>query len=75
MVCGINAKATGERIDTFRKERGYSVKDIQKRFGFETPQAVYKWIRGKALPNIDNLMILADFLGVTVDDILVPIYI
>jgi len=25
-------------------------------FGFETPQAVYKWQKGIALPTVDNLV-------------------
>jgi hypothetical protein len=40
-------------------------------FGFATPQAIYKWIHGTSLPTIDNLVILAAILGVTMDDIVV----
>ena len=40
-------------------------------FGFTTPQAIYKWIHGTAMPTIDNLVILAAVLGVTMDDIVV----
>ena len=48
-----------------------SVKDLQREFGFATPQAIYKWQQGLALPTIDNLVILAMLLGVTMDDIIV----
>ena len=47
-----------------------TVKDIQKIFGFATPQAVYKWIHGKSLPSIDNLLILANVFDVNIEDIL-----
>ena len=40
-------------------------------FGFSTPQAIYKWIHGTALPSIDNLVILADMLNVTMDEIVI----
>ena len=40
-------------------------------FGFSTPQAVYKWIHGTAMPTIDNLVILAAVFGVTMDEIIV----
>ena len=67
----INTVATGENINRMRIEAGFSVKDIQEVFGFTTPQAVYKWIHGTALPTIDNLVILAAVLGVTMDEIIV----
>ena len=67
----INTVATGENINRMRIEAGFSVKDIQEVFGFTTPQAVYKWIQGTALPTIDNLVILAAVLGVTMDESIV----
>ena len=54
-----------------RQERGLSVRDIQEVFGFVTPQAIYKWQHGTALPTIDNLVVLAAILQVQIDDILV----
>ena len=48
-----------------------TVKDLQDAFGFGTPQAIYKWQQGLALPTIDNLVVLAALLGVKIDDILV----
>ena len=39
-------------------------------FGFTTPQAIYKWIHGTAMPTIDNMVILARMFDVTVDDII-----
>ena len=67
----INTVATGENINRMRIEAGFSVRDIQEVFGFATPQAIYKWIHGTALPTIDNLVILASVLGVTMDEIIV----
>lgn len=67
----INTIATGENINRLRIEAGLSVRDIQMVFGFATPQAIYKWIHGTAMPTIDNLVILAAILGVSMDDIIV----
>ena len=47
------------------------VKSLQDIFGFATPQAIYKWQQGVALPTIDNLVALAAVLQVRLDDILV----
>ena len=51
-------------------EAGFTVKEMQEVFGFTTPQAIYKWIHGTAMPTIDNLVILAAVLGVTMDEII-----
>ena len=62
---------TGQNIGRLRKQAGLSVRDLQDIFGFATPQAIYKWQQGVALPTIDNLVVLAAVLQVRVDDILV----
>ena len=67
----INTAATGRNIDRLRAEAGLSVRDIQMVFGFATPQAIYKWIHGTSLPTIDNMVILAAMLDVTLDEIVV----
>jgi hypothetical protein len=40
-------------------------------FGFNSPQAIYKWQNGAALPTVDNLIVLAALFNVLIDDILV----
>ena len=62
---------TGQNIARLRKQAGLSVRDLQDIFGFATPQAIYKWQQGVALPTIDNLVVLAAVLQVRLDDILV----
>lgn len=65
----IDMVQTGQNITTLRKQHGMTVKDLQDVFGFATPQAIYKWQRGLALPTIDNLMVLAMIFHVHVDEI------
>ena len=67
----VDTVATGRNIDRLRIAAGMSVKDMQVVFGFATPQAIYKWIHGTSMPTIDNLVILAAMLGVTMDEIVV----
>ena len=67
----IDMTKTGQNISRLRKQAGLSVKDLQDIFGFATPQAIYKWQQGAALPTIDNLVVLAAVLQVRLDDILV----
>ncbi|SEM19090.1 Helix-turn-helix [Butyrivibrio sp. ob235] len=70
-IPAINMVATGQRISDLRTAAGMSVKDLQDVFGFGTPNAVYKWQRGLALPTVDNLVVLSAVFGVPIDDIIV----
>ena len=67
----IDMIGTGQNIARLRKQAGLTVRDLQDIFGFATPQAIYKWQQGVALPTIDNLVVLAAVLQVRLDDILV----
>ena len=68
----IDLAATGENIARLRKDRGMTVRDLQSWFGFEEPQAIYKWQKGKSLPTVDNLYALSKLLDVPMEEILVP---
>lgn len=70
-IPAIDMVKTGQNIVNLRKQAGLSVRDLQSAFGFGTPQAIYKWQQGVALPTIDNLVLLAALLGVKIDDVLV----
>ena len=67
----IDPAATGANIVRLRRARGLSVRDLQAYFGFEEPQAIYKWQKGKSLPSVDNLYALGALLEVPMEEILV----
>ncbi len=67
----IDSTATGINIVRLRQRMGLTVQDLQNVFGFSTPQAIYKWQRGTALPTLDNLVVLASVFGTTLDAIVV----
>jgi predicted transcriptional regulators len=67
----INMSATGMNITRLRKSAGLSVRDLADILGFATPQAVYKWQNGVAMPTLDNLVVLAAIFNVTMDQIIV----
>lgn len=68
----IDLKATGRNISALRTARGLSVADLQEFFGFDAPQAIYKWQKGQTLPTTENLYALATILEVPIEDILIP---
>lgn len=70
MTC-VDVAATGKKIRDMRTAKGLTVRDMQAAFGFATPQAIYKWFRGAALPTVDNMVILADIFQCRIDDIVV----
>ena len=67
----IDPVLTGANIARLRKQAGLSVHDLQRIFGFNSPQAIYKWQSGASLPSVDNLLVLAKVLDVRMEDILV----
>ena len=67
----IRLPETGNHIKQLLKKSGYTVRDIQSAMGFENPQAIYKWMSGKTLPSLDNLVILSKILHSSMEDILV----
>ena len=67
----IDFEKTGNRIKELRKINGFSVNDLQQIFGFTTPQAIYKWQRGAALPTVDNLVVLSAVFNTNINNILV----
>ena len=67
----INVVATAAKIKTYRIRAGYSVREIQNIFNFSSPEAIYAWEKGKYLPTIDNMIVIASVYGVKVDDFVV----
>jgi transcriptional regulator with XRE-family HTH domain len=67
----IDIAATGRNIITMRERANMTVRDLQEILGFGTPQAIYKWQQGRAMPTLDNIVVLAAVFHCTVDDILV----
>lgn len=66
----IDMVKTGQNIIMLRRNAGLSVTDLKKIFGFSTGMSIYRWQKGTALPTIDNLVVLADVLGVKMEDII-----
>lgn len=74
MIPIVDVKRTGQNIYHLMQEQQVSIKDVQEVCGFTTPQAIYKWLNGKNLPTIDNLVILACLLHCTIDDIIIVVW-
>ena len=60
---------TANRLVALRRERGLSQEELASQLGVSR-QAISKWERGEASPDVDNLIGLARFYGVSVDELL-----
>lgn len=69
----IDMVKTGKKIEDLRKENGYSVSELQDCLGFNTPQSIYKWQKGKVVPTVDHLVALASLFDVTMDEIIIKV--
>ena len=67
----LDLEATGAKIKTLMKQRGISPRQMQLILNFPYVQTIYNWFAGKNMPTIDNLVVLAQILEVTMDDIIV----
>lgn len=55
-------------LKLFRKKHGYTQEQIAERIGVSR-QAVAKWEKGEAMPDIENIVALADIYEVTIDSL------
>lgn len=67
----IDLELTGANILRLRKLKGFSVRELQEYFQFDSPQAIYKWQWGKSVPTVDNLFALSRLFNISIDEILV----
>ena len=67
----LDLDATGEKIKILMKQRGITPRQMQLILNFPYVQTIYNWFSAKNLPTLDNLVVLAQVLGVTMDDIVV----
>ncbi len=61
-------KTLGERIADLRRERGVTQENLAGTIGI-SPQAISKWENNATMPDIMLLPIIADTLGVTIDEL------
>ena len=70
MIINIDMRETGQRITELRKEKLLSSMELAEEMHV-TPQAVYHWEYGRSMPSIDNLLHLARFFEVSMEEIIV----
>ncbi|HBA48706.1 MAG TPA: XRE family transcriptional regulator [Lachnospiraceae bacterium] len=72
LFTSLDAVLTGLKMRNAIKQSGYSIKELQEMLGLSCPQPIYRWIKGRTLPSIDNLYMLSRILDVHMEDLLAP---
>lgn len=69
----IDIEKTSITLKNIREARKIKVSELQSLFNMTNPQSIYNWENPemKNLPRIDNLVILAKFYDVKIDDLIV----
>ena len=67
----IDPVQTGSNIRHLIKASGNTIAGVGRMLGIADMSTMYKWLRGDALPGIDNMLALSILLGVPINDILV----
>ena len=67
----LDLAATGAKIKTVMKDKGITARELQIIMDFPYVQTIYNWFAGKNMPTIDNLVVLAKILAVSMDDLVI----
>lgn len=69
----IDIEKTSVNLRQFRESRKIKISQLQTLFNMTNPQSIYNWENPemKNLPRIDNLVILAKFYDVKIDDLII----
>lgn len=69
---GLDLEATGKQISKAMERKGYKAQAIASLMGL-TYQSVWKWCKGEAIPDVENLLILSRILDTTMDELVVSL--
>ncbi|MBQ3226753.1 MAG: XRE family transcriptional regulator [Clostridia bacterium] len=62
-------KAFAENMHKYRLKSGIKQRELADKM-YISPQSVSKWEQGQSMPNVQNLCLLAEILGVSIDELL-----
>ncbi len=67
----LDVARTGDKINEILIKNDCTVKELQRMLNLSCPQSVYRWVRGKAMPSVDNLYMISKIFGVSMEELLV----
>ena len=67
----MDMKSIGKKISKYRKKRDWTQRQLAKQLSV-SHQAVSKWEKGAAIPDLETLVAMARLFGVSVDQLIAP---
>ena len=67
----ISKKLTGKKIREEMQKRKLTVRDLQEILELDSPQSVYKWMNGRSLPSLQNMLTLGELFEVPLEMLLI----
>ena len=67
----LSKKLTGKKIRDEMLKRKMTVRDLQDALELDSPQSIYKWIRGESLPSLPNMLVLGELFKVPLEKLLI----
>ena len=58
---------TGKKIRDEMLKRKMTVRDLQDALELDSPQSIYKWLRGESLPSLPNMLVLGELFKVPLE--------
>lgn len=68
----IDVQETGRQLRRTCDRKQVSPREIQQFLGLAALQSVYSWFQGRALPSLDNFYALSCYLGMRMEELVVP---
>lgn len=68
----IDVQETGRQLKKECERRQVTPRELQEFLGLAALQSVYGWFQGRALPSLDNFYALSCYLGIRMEELVVP---
>lgn len=69
----IDVQETGRQLKRECDRRQVSPRELQEFLGLSALQSIYGWFQGRALPSLDNFYALSCYLGMRMEELVVPL--
>ena len=67
----LSKKLTGKKIRDEMRKRKMTVRDLQDALELDSPQSIYKWLRGESFPSLPNMLVLGELFQVPLETLLI----
>lgn len=68
----IDVQETGRQLRRTCERKQVSPRELQQFLGLAALQSIYSWFQGRALPSLDNFYALSCYLGMRMEELVVP---